>query len=241
MALRPGPASDLNQGPDRSSTPGPLVMPGARLDGRQSGLLSLTRALLRLTVWASAKGGLQLEGLTNVPSQGPLLICSNHVSNFDPLVYAAILPRVLHALTKAELYTNPVLRALFLRCNCIPVRRGMPDRTAIRSALAVLGSGGALLLFPEGHRAPSGGMQDFEAGAGYLALRSGATVLPCAIWGTEEALPKHRLVPRRREISVRLGRPFHPPGKDPGAVSGEIQAAVARLLPERYRPSADLK
>jgi 1-acyl-sn-glycerol-3-phosphate acyltransferase len=180
-----------------------------------------------------------MEGLANLPATGPLLICSNHLSNFDPLVYAATLPRVLHALIKAELVQSRIGRAFFLRCNCIPVRRGAADRLAIRGALAVLASGGALLLFPEGHRASRGGLLEFEAGAGYLAWRSGALVLPCAIWGTEEVLPRGRLVPRRRPISVRIGEPFRPVAEDPVGISREIRAHVAGLLPERYRGSAD--
>lgn len=239
MVDRPGPNRDLGPKLDRSLGVGPPVTPGVRLDGRESALLKLTRAVLRITVRASAAGGVQLEGLANVPSDGSLLICSNHVSNFDPLVYAAILPRVLHALTKAELFANPMLGAFLRRCNCIPIRRGEPDRLAIRGALAVLRSGGALLLFPEGHRAASAGMLEFEPGAGYLALRSGAAVLPCAVWGTELILPRHRLLPRRGKISVRLGQAFVPVSKDPVAVSREIQTTVARLLPQRYRPSAD--
>ena len=214
-------------------------VPGTRLDGRESGLLTMTRAVLRVVVRYAASGGLQLDGLANVPASGPLLICSNHLSNFDPLVYAACLPRVLHALTKAELFQTGLGRAFFLRCNCIPVRRGAPDRLAMRGALAVLASGGALLLFPEGHRATGAGMRGFELGAGYLAWRSGATVLPCAIWGTEAVLPKGRLVPRRRPISVRIGAPFHPAAQEPAAISREIQTRVAALLPQRYQGSAD--
>jgi 1-acyl-sn-glycerol-3-phosphate acyltransferase len=214
--------------------------PGTRLDGRQSGLLTTTRAVLRLVVRYAASGGLQVEGLANIPASGPLLICSNHLSNFDPLVYAATLPRVLHALTKAELFQTRLGRAFFLRCNCIPVRRGAPDRLALRGALAVLASGGALLLFPEGHRATGAGMLGFELGAGYLAWRSGAMVLPCAIWGTGAVLPKGRLLPRRRPISVRIGAPFHPAGQKPAAISREIQAQVAALLPQRYQGSADV-
>ncbi|HEY6539213.1 MAG TPA: lysophospholipid acyltransferase family protein [Candidatus Dormibacteraeota bacterium] len=214
-------------------------LPGVRLDGTESGLLILTRAVLRLTVGAVALGGVQLDGLDRVPREGPLLICSNHVSNFDPLVYAALLPRVLHALTKAELYDNPLLRTFLLHCNCIPVHRGTPDRRAIRSALTVLGSGGALLLFPEGHRAKGTGMLGFAAGAGYLAARSGARVLPCAIWGTERVLPPGRLLPRRKPISVRLGASFQPVSTDPTETSREIQDRVAELLPEGYRSSAD--
>jgi 1-acyl-sn-glycerol-3-phosphate acyltransferase len=239
VGLSAGPSTDLEPGADGMRPKMSAPVPGTRLDGRQSGLLTVTRGVLRLVVWLAASGGLRIEGLANIPATGPLLICSNHLSNFDPLVYAATLPRVLHALTKAELFQTRLGRAFFLRCNCIPVRRGAADRLAIRGALSVLASGGALLLFPEGHRATGSGMLGFELGAGYLAWRSGAMVIPCAIWGTEDVLPKGRLVPRRKPISVRIGPPFHPVSGDPGAISGEIQARVAALLPERYRGSAD--
>ncbi|MGC1183580.1 MAG: lysophospholipid acyltransferase family protein [Candidatus Dormiibacterota bacterium] len=224
-----------SQGSRRASSRG---LPGTRLDGTQSALLRLTRRVLRALVGLVAAGGVRVEGMGNVPGDGPLLICSNHVSNFDPLLWAALLPRVLHALTKAELFANPVLGGFLIRCNCIPVRRGTSDRLAIRSALAVLQSGGALLLFPEGHRA-QGGLMEFEGGAGFLATRSGAAVLPCAVWGTEKILPKHRLIPRRGVIQVRLGEPFHPLGQDPLAVSRQIQSRVSDLLPGAYRGSAD--
>src|ERR1035437_435195 len=198
MAVSTGPTPDLGQGPGPGRGPARQQSPGIRLDGSQSALLNLTRAVLRVTVKVVAVGGVQIEGLSNIPSVGPLL-----------------------------------------SCNCIPVRRGSPDRLAVRGALAVLRSGGALLLFPEGHRALPGGMLEFEPGAGYLALRAGAAVLPCAIWGTEQVLPKRRLVPRRARLSVRVGEPFRPTGKDSVATSSEIRARAAELLPERYRPSAD--
>jgi 1-acyl-sn-glycerol-3-phosphate acyltransferase len=239
VGISAGPSTDLDAGTDSTRPKRSAPVPGTRLDGRQSGLLTATRRVLRVVVWLSASGGLQIEGIANIPATGPLLICSNHLSNFDPLVYAAILPRVLHAFTKAELFQTRLGRAFFLRCNCIPVRRGAPDRLAIRGALSVLASGGALLLFPEGHRATGTGMLGFEVGAGYLAWKSGAMVLPCAIWGTEEVLPKGRLVPRRKPISVRIGSPFQPVAGEPVAISREIQTRVAALLPQRYRGSAD--
>jgi len=239
VGLTAGPTTDLDSAAESPRPRLSAPVPGTRLDGRQSLLLTLTRLVLRAVVWWAASGGLQMDGLANIPPSGPLLICSNHLSNFDPLVYAATLPRVLHAFTKAELFQTRLGRAFFLRCNCIPVRRGAPDRLAIRGALAVLASGGALLMFPEGHRAGATGLLPFEVGAGYLAWRSGATVLPCAIWGTEEALPKGHLVPRRRPISVRIGAPFHPAAEEPAATSREIRARVAALLPEPYRGSAD--
>ncbi len=219
--------------------PLPALPRGLRLDGTESPVLRLTRVGLRLLVRAAVRGRLRPQGLELVPPSGPLLICSNHLSNFDPLVYGAIVPRVLHALTKSELFDSRPLGAYLARCNCIPVRRGEPDRLAIRGALAVLRSGGALVLFPEGHRSPPGRPRPFEAGAGYLALRSGAQVLPCAIWGSEGVLGKGQLLPRRARVGLRVGSPFRPSARGPAAASVEIRSRVLALLPEAYRGSAD--
>ncbi|MGA2872196.1 MAG: lysophospholipid acyltransferase family protein [Candidatus Dormibacteria bacterium] len=238
-----GASMGLEAGPPRFEAPNRMRAPalprGARPDGTESGLLVLTRAVLRVVVRITARGGVDLQGLENLPARGPLLICSNHLSNFDPLVYAATIPRVVHALTKEELFRNPLAGAFFSRCNCILVRRGEPDRLAIRGALAVLRGGGALIVFPEGHRSVDGRMRAFELGAGYLAVRSEAQVLPCAIWGTERVLPKGELLPRRGPIAVRLGDTFQTVGKDPAAATAAIRERVAALLPAGYRPSAD--
>ncbi|MHB8395341.1 MAG: lysophospholipid acyltransferase family protein [Candidatus Dormibacteria bacterium] len=186
-----------------------------------------------------ARGGLDVEGLERVPATGPLLVCSNHLSNFDPLVLGAVFPRVMHAMAKAELFDHRLLRLYLERCNCFPVRRHEPDRAALRAASIVLNSGGALVLFPEGHRSAGQGMLEFEPGVGYLARRTGATVVPCGIWGTERVLRAGGVVPHRAPIHLRVGSPWVPAGRDPVAITKEIERRVAEMLPERYRPSAD--
>jgi 1-acyl-sn-glycerol-3-phosphate acyltransferase len=219
---------------------GPPGLPrGLRLDGGRSLTLLVTLASLRGLFHLCAAGGVRTQGLELVPPKGPLLVCSNHVSNLDPLLLGARFPRVVHAMAKAEMFRRPLGRAYLERCNCFPVRRGRADRTAMRAALAVLRSGGALVLFPEGHRSPNQAMQPFEAGAGYLALRAGVPVVPCAIWGTEVALPIGALVPRRAVIHLRVGEPFLPTSARPGEVSREIRGRVAQLLPGAYRGSGN--
>lgn len=218
---------------------GPPGLPrGLHLGGGRSAMLVATLTALRGMFHLCATGGVRAEGLELVPLTGPLLVCSNHVSNLDPLLLGARLPRVVHAMAKAEMFRNPVVRTYLELCNCFPVRRGQPDRRAMRAALAVLRSGGALVLFPEGHRSPNQAVQPFEAGAGYLALRSRVPVVPCAIWGTEAALPIGALVPRRAVIHLRVGEPFLPTSARPAEVSLEIRGRVAQLLPEAYRGSA---
>ncbi len=229
-AFRPGDGDHKQEVAAR----GRPLPPGVRTDGGRSLTLRLTQAGLRVLVRYCARGGLDAQGLEQVPRTGALLLCSNHLSNFDPLVFGAVFPRVMHAMAKAEMFSNPVLRAYLRRCNCFPVRRGQPDRAVLRAVGLVLESGGALVVFPEGHRS-GGRMLAFEPGVGYMATRSQALVVPCAIWGTESVLPKGALIPRRADIHLRVGRPYLPRGETPAEVSADIQEHVAALLPERYR------
>ncbi len=212
---------------------------GIRPDGSRTLTLRLTQAGLKVLVRVCAKGGVDSQGVERVPADGPLLVCSNHLSNFDPLLLGAVFPRVMHAMAKAELFEHRLLRIYLERCNCFPVHRHRPDRAALRAARLVLESGGALVLFPEGHRSDGRGLLPFEPGVGYLAIRTGATVIPCAIWGTEKMLAAGRLLPRRAEIHFRVGAPWTPDARDPVEITGEIQRRVAELLPKAYRPSAD--
>ncbi len=186
-----------------------------------------------------ASGKPDLEGLELVPKSGPLLLCSNHVSNYDPLLLGATVPRLMHAMAKAELFRNPLLARYLRACNVFPIRREEADAAALRTALNVLKDGGVVVLFPEGHRSHGARMRPFSRGAGYLARRSGAPVLPCAIWGTERVLPSGKLRPRRAEVHLRLGPPFFPVGADSEAATRDLERRVAALLPPGLRPSAD--
>ncbi len=200
------------------------------------------RASLRLAALLAglgSPGGVDIAGIELMPKTGPLLVCCNHMSNFDPLVLESQAGRPLHAMTKSELFSVAPLAWFLRRCQCFPVRRGRPDRQAMRQALDVLSRGGALLLFPEGHRTFGGGMLPFNQGAGYLALQSRAPVLPCAIWGTEGLKPRGRRMPRRSKVHVRCGPPFQVSGPTAKAAAEEIQRKVAALLPPSLGRLAD--
>ena len=212
---------------------------GLELEGRRTRTLAITLWGLRHLLRHVAVGGLDVQGLDLVPESGPLLLCANHVSNYDPLLLGATVPRLMHAMAKAELFRNPLLGWYLRACNVFPVRREEADAAALRTALLVLKGGGVVVLFPEGHRSHGGRMRPFSRGAGYLARRSGAPVLPCAIWGTEQVLPSGKLWPRRGRIHLRLGPTFLPLGADPEAATRDLERRVAALLPAELRPSAD--
>ena len=180
--------------------------------------VTLFRGIFRLTVL----------GGEHVPRTGALLLAGNHTGFLDgPLVYA-LSPRSATFLTKSELFVGPLARALGW-LGQIPVHRGQPDRAALRAGLAVLQSGGALGVFPEGTRG-AGTLEAISDGLAYLALRSGAPVVPIAVLGTAEAMPGGSHLPRwRAPVTIVFGQPvvLHVEG-DPHA-RRTVRAAAEQL------------
>ncbi len=226
-----------SEGDHLSGEPPPTRSPDG--PGRRTRTLALTLFTLRRLLAYVAAGKPDVEGLELIPASGPLLLCANHASNYDPLLLGAAVPRLMHAMAKAELFQNPLLARYLRACNVFPIRREEADAAALRTALGVLKSGGVVVLFPEGHRSHGARMRPFSRGAGYLARRSGAPVLPCAIWGTERVLPRGKLRPRRAEVHLRFGPTFFPVGADSEAATRDLERRVAALLPPERRPSAD--
>jgi 1-acyl-sn-glycerol-3-phosphate acyltransferase len=146
-------------------------------------------------------------GAEHLPRHGPVLIAGNHTGFLDGPIVFMFLPRASAFLVKSELYSGPWAKVLAF-ARQIPVRRGAPDRTALRRALDVLAAGGVLGVFPEGTRG-EGRLESVQHGIGYLALRAGCPVVPVVCLGTAGALPKGKTLPRlRAPIDVIFGSPF---------------------------------
>jgi 1-acyl-sn-glycerol-3-phosphate acyltransferase len=145
-------------------------------------------------------------GLEHVPSEGPLIFAGNHASWLDGPLVVLECPRIVRCLTKVELFGGK-LGNFLLRVGQIPIDRGRPDRTALHASLTELQSGGAIGMFPEGTRG-SGELEAVHDGVAWLAVRSGAKVLPVACIGTAAALPKGAKFPKRVPVSVVFGKPF---------------------------------
>ncbi len=200
----------------------------------------VVRTILRLFF------GFHVDGLQHEPPSGPVIVVSNHVSGLDPLVVGVSLRRRVGFMAKEELFANPLLRWWMTACGAFSVRRGAPDRRALRTALALLSRGEILVMFPEGTRGHDRTLRPPEPGAALLAARTGAAILPLALLGTDEALPRdaHRL--RRARIQVRIGPPLWAAGtgsrpgegsRSEGAASGRaaLDAIGARYMAEIAR------
>ena len=190
---------------------------------------------------------LKITGLEHVPLHGPILVIANHLHNADPVLVSVALPRPLHFMAKKELFSVPVLQWIVRRVGAFPVDRGRADRSAFRRAEATLQHGIAVGMFPEGTRSTTNALAPAHPGAGLIALRSGATIVPAIVTGSER-LPGNGVKARRSEkrrwrhgIHVQFGLPFCiVPTANGRKLSGADASAImmkelARMLPPAYR------
>ncbi len=154
--------------------------------------------------------GLKVSGRENIPDRGKVLLVSNHRSYLDPpLVAYAVRKREVFFMAKEELFKSPILGFLIKHWgNAFPVKRGRFDIKALKVALEILNSGELLCVFPEGTRAPKGKFLKPKWGAGMIALKAKAPIVPCLIEGSEDVMPKGSKFPKFAHVSIRFGEPF---------------------------------
>jgi 1-acyl-sn-glycerol-3-phosphate acyltransferase len=179
---------------------------------------------------------LEVEGVENIPAEGPVILMINHVNFLDPFVMAASLPRQVTALSKVENFSLPVFGLVFRLYGAIPVHRGQVDRRALRWAQRELKQGTLLLIAPEGTRSPDHELQPAHKGLAFIALRSDAAVVPAAIIGTPAFIGNLKRL-RRAPVRIRLGRPFRFRGDRHALdeMTDEAMYQLAGLLPPAYR------
>ncbi|MDT8860031.1 1-acyl-sn-glycerol-3-phosphate acyltransferase [Alkalihalobacillus sp. MEB130] len=156
------------------------------------GIYQFGQGVSRMVLSTSYK--VEIIGKENIPEQGATLLCCNHIHNFDPPLLGAYIKRQLHYMAKQELFEKPILKGLLPKLGAFPVRRGMSDKQAIRTAMKLLKEGKMIGLFPEGTRSKDGQLGKGLSGAGFFALRTDAVVVPCAIIGPYKAFNTLKLV-----------------------------------------------
>ncbi|MNW25699.1 1-acyl-sn-glycerol-3-phosphate acyltransferase [compost metagenome] len=134
---------------------------------------------------------IEAVGAENVPAQGGVLLCSNHISNLDPPTVGILLKRKVHFMAKAELFQVPVLGPLIDKLGAFPVKRGGVSKESIKLAIQILRDGNVVGIFPEGSRNSSGIV---KKGAASFALRSGAAAVPVAIVGEYKLFRKLKVI-----------------------------------------------
>jgi 1-acyl-sn-glycerol-3-phosphate acyltransferase len=146
-------------------------------------------------------------GVDNVPYRGPVILAPNHFSFLDHFFVAVLLRRQVQFMAKSQLFRPPFLDFILTHGGAFPVRRGQHDDETFKTAHAILGHGGVVLMYAEGGRSRSRELGQPKSGLGRLVLESGVPVVPIAIHGSQDARDVTRgHVPPK--VTVQFGEPI---------------------------------
>jgi len=213
-----------------------LFIPWCWLTGNVMPLYKGTRFMLASSCWMAGVR-FHTEGLERIPGDRACIFMANHVSNLDPPALVSLIPGRTSAFMKRSLMQLPVLGTGFRQGDFIAVdRRGSPAEAQESVAQRVLAKGVHMTTFVEGTRSPDGCMLPFKKGPFYLAMASGAPVIPVSIYGTEKVMGKGSLRIHPGTAHVIFHEPIDPAGfgtRD--ELMQAVRVAVASGLPEWMR------
>lgn len=170
----------------------------------------------------------QVIGRNHVPLTGPVVLASNHIDNFDPILIGSSTPRFVHFMAKEELFHGKLVERFLRYVGAFPIRRGSGDRGAIKHALAVIEQGQCLTVFPEGHRSRNGVLGRGLPGVAMIARRANCPVVPVVVIGP------YRF---RGKLTVRFGQPIPPdPDITNEALLAKLMTELQFLLDEGHAP-----
>jgi 1-acyl-sn-glycerol-3-phosphate acyltransferase len=158
----------------------------------------------------------KVTGLRHVPSTGPVIIASNHLSFSDSIFMPLVVPRKVTFLAKSEYFTSPGLKGFvkkltFIALGQVPVDRsgGKRSEAALLTGLRVLNEGSCIGIYPEGTRSPDGRLYKGRTGIARMAIESGAAVVPVAMFNTAEIQPTGQVVPNLRRVEMIFAEPMY--------------------------------
>lgn len=193
----------------------------------------------------------EVTGASHIPASGGAILASNHLSIVDSIFLPLMLERPLTFAAKSEYFTGTRLSERVAGAYLRATKQLSVDRAGagaahdmLEAALGLLRDGALFGIYPEGTRSPDGRLYRGRTGVGWLALNSGAPVLPVAMIGTERVLPPGHKIPRPSRIEVRIGKPLafeayqgQPAGaRQRRAITDEVMRAIRELSGQEYVP-----
>ncbi|RMF93664.1 MAG: 1-acyl-sn-glycerol-3-phosphate acyltransferase [Candidatus Schekmanbacteria bacterium] len=177
---------------------------------------------------------LTFKGQENIPSDGGVIIASNHASFIDPLVIAAGIKRKVGFIIIDTYYNKPLIKWFCKSTECIPVSEEMEGAGSMKQAIKYLKRGNVLCIFPEGGRTRDGQLLPAKSGVGILALLTGATVIPTVVKGSFQAYAPHHRFPRPKRIEVIFGKGLNFAQKE-GISKKEQAKEVTDIIMEKIK------
>jgi 1-acyl-sn-glycerol-3-phosphate acyltransferase len=190
----------------------------------------------------------KVVGIENIPPTGPAILASNHLSFIDSMYLPLVIDRPVVFPAKAEYFAATGILGRLWASYLRSTNQLQMDREGARSAQATLEAAVDLLragnlfgFYPEGTRSPDGRLYRGRSGIGYLALNSGAPVIPVAMMGTRKMLPPGTPLPRPTRIEIRIGKRMdfdhlagEPPARARRTVADEVMRAIGELSGQEY-------
>lgn len=148
-------------------------------------------------------GPVSTRGKYRVPRSGGVLILSNHLADVDPIAVQLACPRPIHFMAKSELFEMKVIGPLLRFYKAFPVKRGEPDRHALKKCAELLQAGEVVCVFPEGELSESGELLPLKAGVALIVRMAGVPVICLGVRGTDKVMPYGKTMPRPSFGQVR--------------------------------------
>jgi 1-acyl-sn-glycerol-3-phosphate acyltransferase len=156
-----------------------------------------------------------VEGGEHIPTEGPAILASNHLSFSDSIFLPLVVPRRITFLAKADYFTGKgikgkLTKGFFAGVGQVPIDRsgGEASERALSTGKRILAEGNLLGLYPEGTRSPDGRLYRGKTGVARMALEAGVPVIPCAMVNTYDIQPPGKVLPKVMPVVIRIGRPL---------------------------------
>jgi 1-acyl-sn-glycerol-3-phosphate acyltransferase len=191
----------------------------------------------------------KVSGLRHVPSNGPVIIASNHLSFSDSIFMPLVVPRNVTFLAKSEYFTSPGIKGFikkitFIALGQVPVDRsgGKRSEAALLTGLKLLKDEHCIGIYPEGTRSPDGRLYKGRTGIARMAIESGAPIIPVAMYNTAEIQPTGQVVPKVRRVEMVFGEPMYFTGDSTDqavlrTATNQIMEKIAELSKQEYVPN----
>jgi len=204
-----------------------------KLAGRDERSHRITYTVVRNTVTFICRTWcrMSVEGRENIPAEGVFILAPTHRSIIDTPVSSGITRRRMRFMGADKWWKNKTFGKVLTQCGGFPVSRGTADREALRRCIELIEGGEPLVIFPEGERKSGPTVHPLFDGPSYIAMKTGAPIIPVGIGGTERVMPKGAKFVWPHKIHAVIGAPIRVPE---GGTSKEQRDASRRTTLELH-------